>query len=104
MAIQQWFHEKYWHSFHGVLPALESPSNLLFAYGLIKKKIGSSPIADVAFLGALINKEPTSYEDVLNEIMRLNEDHKAIKLSAGRYSKKPENIFIPNQLLKEIAP
>ena len=101
-AIWDWRHNPAWKECREVISNHEAAERFLKAYELLQRRIGPSPIRDVAFTAALFSKTPMSYHESVDQLIAFANVTDGASLSGGRYIRSPENIYLPNRNSKGI--
>jgi len=96
-AVWDWTHNPVWEEPRRAIPRFDADQRVIRAYGLLQRRIGPSPIRDIAFAAALHSNEPLSYKESVDELIYFANVTPGVSLSGGRYVRSPENIYIPNQ-------
>jgi hypothetical protein len=104
VAIDEWFNSSCWEKHRSAIMRETGDLRILSAYSLIRRNIGPSPISDVAFLACVLSKEPVTYLSMLDDVMAFAKINARVTLTGGRYSRLPESIYIPDDMLPPIEP
>jgi hypothetical protein len=102
VATAEWNASDCWRPFRDRISKLNHSQSLLDAYRLTKRRVGPSPISDVAFLASLFSRSVSPFQDFVDQITQLSKDNDRVTLSGGRYKQTPMNVYIPNELLDTI--
>jgi hypothetical protein len=101
VSIREWRHQSEWSPIREGMPALPMPECFLRSYTALRRRIGPSPVREVAFVAALLSEELLSFSDALDALLDFARATEGVSLSGGRFSKSPENIFIADSALRE---
>ncbi|NKC14561.1 MAG: hypothetical protein GKR94_20975 [Gammaproteobacteria bacterium] len=102
VAIAQWFSNPRWALQRRTLGVSSRRDSILRAYALLRRPIGPSPLREVAFASVIFRKTPSSYEDTRNEAIEMARTTSGASLSGGRYTREPENIYLPDSALSHL--
>jgi hypothetical protein len=95
VAIAEWHSNPYWKRIREVIPATPVRSEAIRkAYLLIRRRIGPSPLREVAFLAALLSEERISAGAWVDELIGFAQETDGVTVSRGRFRRGPENILI----------
>jgi hypothetical protein len=94
VSTSQWAHNTTWSHLRGNVAIQPARSSFLWAYNLMRRRIGPAPLREVAFVAGLVCDEYRTFSTTVEELIDFARATKGATLSGGRYSRAPENIFI----------
>jgi hypothetical protein len=83
------------------IPNRGAIDDFLTAYQLLQRPVGPSPLSEVVFASALINKA-SSFSEMGVKIVQFAQDNDGVALSGSRLHRGPQNIFVPNKFLRGV--
>jgi hypothetical protein len=92
----------YWSRLKSAFCVGESKNLFPRAYRMLKRSIGPSSLKDVAFIAAILSCGEKTFQQTLEELIRFGQHTKGVELSRARYRRSPENIFMADELLKDL--
>jgi hypothetical protein len=101
-AAWDWFHNPVWKECRELVSKYEGKDRFFKAYELLQRRIGPSPIRDVAFAATLFSTRQLTYRESVDQLIDFANVTDGASLSGGRYVRSPENIYLPNRNSKGI--
>jgi hypothetical protein len=102
VAIAEWRANPYWEQIRKLMPVTSVRGDAIRnAYSLIQRRIGPSPLREVAFITALLSKEQLAVATWVKELIAFAQETEGVTVSRGRFRRGPENIFIGPAALDE---
>ena len=94
VALSEWRTNPYWEEVRQRVSLRPLREAIHDAYSLIQRRIGPSPLREVAFIAALLSKDEMSISGWHDELIAFAQDTDGVTVSRGRFKREPENIFI----------
>jgi hypothetical protein len=101
VAIAEWRANPYWEPIRQRIPVAPPRDAIRGAYSLIKRRIGPSPLREVAFIAALLSEEQMSVATWVEKLIAFSQETDGVTVSRGRFRRGPENIFISPAALED---
>jgi hypothetical protein len=102
VAVAEWRSRERWRRFRDEYAPCEPAQAYARGYRAVKRRIGPTPIREVAFLASLYLAEQ-SYDQVRTGMIEFAGTTAKASLTGGRYSREPENIYMSDKLLAELS-
>jgi hypothetical protein len=96
-AAWDWFHNPVWKECRELVSKYDGKDRFVKAYELLQRRIGPSPIRDVAFAATLFSTRPLTFRESVDQLIDFANVTDGASLSGGRYVRSPENIYLPNR-------
>lgn len=99
VAFEVWHHHAAWREVRSGVDTLERSEAVRTAYRMMKRRIGPSPLGEVAFISGLLWEGAQSYRQSVDAVVEFAQETEGASLSGGRYRRAPENIYVPDAAL-----
>jgi hypothetical protein len=96
VAVSQWNRNPYWSGFKVKVSVATREVSFREAYRLMQRRIGPSPLREVAIVSALMASEPRSFRDTVADLITYARETEGATLSGGQFRRTPENIYLPD--------
>jgi len=98
-ALHAWRENPTWSEYRRIFSCDDPTEAFRLAYKLLRRPIGPVPLRDVSFAtGMLCGSLPT--DDVVASIIEIVQNVPGASLSGGRYDRRPENVYLPESVVK----
>jgi hypothetical protein len=101
VAVRQWALNPAWGRLRARAATESWPSAVRQAYQLMRRRIGPSPLREVAFAISVISAGNRSFRESTIDLVEFAQSTAGANLSGGRYRRTPENIFLSDSLLDD---
>jgi hypothetical protein len=104
VASVEWHRNSYWKDLRERLPMSPRSANAIqIAYSLLQRRIGPSPLRDVAFVASMLATAPRPAGEWVETLIDVARETEGVKVSRGRFRREPENIFISPRALEGLT-
>jgi hypothetical protein len=96
VAVWDWRTHARWDHMRSSLATADNDERFRRAYRTMKRRVGPSPLREVAFVSALLSSGDADYPQSMEQLIEFAKATEGASLSGGRFSRVPENIYIPD--------
>jgi hypothetical protein len=97
IALEQWSSNATWKELRKAMATLDGGEAFRTAYRILRRRIGPSPIREVAFVSGLLSNAPITYEEAVSGLVDFAKHTDGVSLSGGRYQRSPESVYMTEQ-------